>query len=103
MSFDPLAARRRLNALRGIALLDVTSDARLLATEILRLGGMPPNAFVDALHVAVAAAHGVDHLLTWNCVHIANPRMRGKIEAICRATGFESPVISTPVEFMQED
>ncbi len=26
----------------------------------------------------------------------------GAVEAICRATGFEPPVICTPVEFMQE-
>jgi hypothetical protein len=75
---------------------------RLVAGEILRLGGMPAKGHVDAVHVAVVAAHGVDYLLTWNCTHIANPMLRGGIEAICRATGFEPPVICTPVEFMQE-
>ncbi|MBK9266389.1 MAG: type II toxin-antitoxin system VapC family toxin [Polyangiaceae bacterium] len=99
---DLEASQRRLAALEGIALLDVVSEARLLAAEILRLGGMPAKAYVDALHVAVAAAHGIDYLLTWNCKHIANPAMRGKVEMICRATGFEAPVICTPVEFMQE-
>jgi predicted nucleic acid-binding protein len=97
---DAEAAQRRLAALTGVPLLDVTTEARLLAGEILSLGGMPPKAYVDAVHVAVAAAHGIDYLLTWNCTHIANPMMRGKIEAICRATGFEAPVICTPVEFM---
>lgn len=99
---DLEASQRRLAALEGIALLDVVSEARLLAAEILRLGGMPAKAYVDALHVAVAAAHGIDYLLTWNCKHIANPAMRGKVEMICRATGFEAPVICTPVEFVQE-
>ncbi len=99
---DADAAKRRVGALKDISLLDVTPEARLLAGEILRLGGMPTKAYVDALHVAVAAAHGIDYLLTWNCTHIANPTMRGKVEAICRATGFESPVICTPFEFMQE-
>ncbi len=99
---DAEAAQRRLAALTGVPLLDVTTEARLLAGEILSLGGMPAKAYVDAVHVAVAAAHGIDYLLTWNCTHIANPMMRGRIEAICRATGFESPVICTPVEFMQE-
>ena len=99
---DAEAARRRLAALTDLPVLDLTPDVRLVAGEILRQGGMPAKAFVDALHVAVAAAHGVDYLLTWNCMHIANPMLRGKIEAICRATGFEPPVICTPVEFMQE-
>lgn len=99
---DAKAAERRLAVLADIPVLDLTSEVRLVAGEILRLGAMPTKAYVDALHVAVAAAHGVDYLLTWNCAHIANPILRGKIEAICRATGFEPPVICTPVEFMQE-
>lgn len=44
----------------------------------------------------------MDYLLTWNCTHIANAALRGKIEAICRATGFEPPVICTPVELVKE-
>jgi hypothetical protein len=92
-----------LTALNGIALLDIVPEATLLAAEILRLGGMPAKAYVDAVHVAIAAAHGIDYLLTWNCKHIANPTMRGKVEMICRATGFAAPVICTPVEFMQEE
>ena len=88
--------------LADISVLDLTSDVRLVAGEILRLGGMPTKAYVDAVHVAVAAAHEIDYLLTWKCRHIANPMLRGKIETICRVTGFEPPVICTPVEFMQE-
>jgi len=99
---DAEGAERRLAVLADIAILDLTPEVRLVASEILRLGGMPAKAYVDAVHVAVAAAHGVDYLLTWNCTRIANPMLRGRIEAICRATGFEPPVICTPVEFMQE-
>lgn len=100
---DAEAARRRLAALNAIPLLDLTPDARLIAGELLRLGGMPTKAYVDAVHVAVAAAHGIGYLLTWNCTHIANPMLRGNVEAICRATGFEPPVICTPVEFIMQE
>jgi predicted nucleic acid-binding protein len=72
------AAKRRLAALADLPVLDMTPDVRLVAGEILRRGGMPAKAFVDAVHVAVAAAHGVDSLLTWNCTHIANPMLQGK-------------------------
>jgi predicted nucleic acid-binding protein len=88
---DAEAAQRRLGALAGIPLLDLTPDVGLIAGEILRLGGMPAKAYVDAVHVAVAGAHGIDYLLTWNCTHIANPMLRGKVEAICRATGCSCP------------
>lgn len=99
---DAEAAERRLRVLTDIPTLDLTPEVRLVAGEILRLGGMPAKAYADAVHVAIAAAHGIGYLLTWNCAHSANPMLRGKIEALCRATGFEPPVICTPVEFMQE-
>lgn len=70
---DAGAAERRLAALADLRVLDLTPEVRVVAGEILRLGGMPAKAYVDAVHVAVAAAHGIDYLLTWNCTHIANP------------------------------
>ncbi len=99
---DPEAAARRLKALEGLPILNIDGDVKSLANEILQQGGMPSKAYVDAAHVAIAAVHGIDYLLTWNCKRIANPAMRGKVEAICRTTGFDAPVICTPVEFMYE-
>jgi predicted nucleic acid-binding protein len=96
------AAGRRLSVLREASLLELTPETGELAREILGRGGMPSKAYVDAVHVALAAVHGLDYLLTWNCTHIANATMRGKIEAICRAAGFEPPVICTPVELVKE-
>ena len=58
--------------------------------------------FDDALHVAMAAVHGVDYLLTWNCKHIVNATMRDRIEELCREAGFEPPVICTPFELGKE-
>lgn len=98
---DEEAAGRRLSALREAALLELTPEAGRLAREILGHGGMPAKAYVDAVHVALAAVHGLDYLLTWNCSHIANAAMRGKIDSICRSTGFEPPVICTPVELVR--
>ena len=33
---------------------------------------------------------------------IANAMLRGRIEAICRAAGYEPPVICTPLELVEE-
>jgi predicted nucleic acid-binding protein len=95
---DAVAAAERLEALRDLPLLDVTEDVILLATELVAGGGLPAKARVDALHVAVATVHGMDFLLTWNCTHIANAATRGTIEELCRAAGFEPPIICTPLE-----
>ncbi len=67
-----------------------------------RGAALPQKAVVDAFHIAFAATHGVDYLLTWNCTHIANATMRPKIETICRINGFEPPVICTPLELVEE-
>jgi hypothetical protein len=45
----------------------------------------------------------MDCLVTWNCTHIANTSMRGRIDAICREAGFDPPIICTPIELVEED
>jgi hypothetical protein len=45
-----------------------------------------------------AAVHGMQYLLTWNCTHIANATLRPRIEAVCRAAGYEPPLICMPEE-----
>ena len=44
----------------------------------------------------------MDYLLTWNLKHIANATIRSKVEALCRAEGYEPPIICTPDELMEE-
>ncbi|MEO7327594.1 MAG: type II toxin-antitoxin system VapC family toxin [Minicystis sp.] len=95
---DVKAAAARLEALCDIPLLDVTEDAILLAADLIAGGGLPAKARLDALHVAVATVHGMDFLVTWNCKHIANATTRGTIEDLCRAAGFEPPILCTPLE-----
>jgi hypothetical protein len=95
---DPTVRARRLHALRGIPILTMTDQATELAGELVRRGALPKKATVDAFHIAVAAAHQVEYLLTWNCRHIANATMRGTIEEICRSAGLLPPVICTPEE-----
>jgi hypothetical protein len=99
---DAAAAGRRTAVLRDLVLLDLTSDATLLAGELVRRGGLPVKAKIDALHIAVASVHGMDYLVSWNCTHIANATMRGRIEGICRGAGFNPPVICTPIELVRE-
>jgi hypothetical protein len=99
---DPGAAADRLAALAEASVLDVTEDAIVLAEKLVAGGGLPSKARVDALHVAIAAVNGMDYLLTWNCRHIANAMLRGRIEELCRDAGFEPPAICTPLELPKE-
>ena len=98
---DPDAATRRLAMLEDLPQLDVTDAVQHLAQALLTQVPLPPNAQVDALHIAVATVHGMDYLVTWNCTHIANATLRHRIEAVCRAAGYEPPTICTPQELLE--
>jgi hypothetical protein len=95
---DAEAAADRLAAMAEIPLLEQGTDAAALAEVLLRDVPLPDKAASDALHIATAAIHGMDYLLTWNCTHIANVAFRPQIEAVCRAAGYEPPLICTPEE-----
>lgn len=98
---DPIAASNRLAAIAGIPELNVTDEVGLLARILVEQIPIPEKAQLDAFHIAVAAVHGIDYLLTWNCTHINNAELRPKIEAICRSLGFEPPIICTPQELLK--
>ena len=100
---DEDAARERTAFLRGIVRLRITDASGDLAAHLVDSGAVPRTAAEDALHIAVAAVHGVDYLLTWNCKHIANASRRQAIECACRDAGCEPPVICTPEELMDDE
>lgn len=101
-SGDPLMANRRLAALSGIAEIQLTGAATDLAEMLIEEGPLPAKAALDALHIAVAVAGGMEFLVTWNFRHLANATMRGQIERKCRLRGFEPPIICTPEELSGE-
>jgi predicted nucleic acid-binding protein len=84
--------------LECLPLLDVTDAAIMLAAALVSGQALPARAAQDALHVAVACVHGIEYLLTWNCAHLANARLRSRIEQICRDAGYVPPIICTPEE-----
>lgn len=98
---DKNAAAKRLSAIAGIAELEVLEATAELAKVLIAQGSLPIKAEIDAFHIAIAATHGIQFLLTWNCKHIANAIMRPKIEQVCREKGFEPPVICTPTELLE--
>ncbi len=99
---DPEAVKRRIAVVENLPELALTDKAEALAGKLLLGAALPQKAKADALHIGIATVHGMEYLLTWNCTHIANAIMRPKIESICRAAGYEPPVICTPPELVEE-
>jgi hypothetical protein len=100
---DRNAARRRLDLLTGIPVLTVHGGADSLARSFLSEAALPSKAAIDAVHVALAAVHAMDFLVTWNCTHIANAIIRPQLEVLCWRAGYRPPVICTPFELLDED
>jgi hypothetical protein len=98
---DAAVAAKRTALLGGISVLELSAGVHELANQLLRSHAVPVSAMIDAIHIAVAAVNQVNYLLTWNCTHIANAAVRGKIEEACRSTGLQAPVICTPEELME--
>jgi len=90
-----------MSVIQSIPELAVTDEAGELARVLIENIPLPPKAQVDAFHIAVAAIHGIEYLLTWNCTHIHNAALRPRIESLCRSRGFEPPTICTPQELLE--
>lgn len=99
----PEAAARRLKALQGISELLITNEVKELADSLISKDGFPATAGADALHVAIAAVHHIDYLLTWNFRHIDNAVKKPVIRSICIESGYPYPEICTPMELFEED
>ncbi len=98
---DPKMAQKRRDLIQGVRLLAVTPETDTLTEFLLRKGPLPKNADVDALHIAVAAIHGIDYLLSWNCKHIANVFIQRDLERLIRSRGYECPILCTPESMLE--
>ena len=84
----------------GIPRLAVNAEVEHLAERFIQEGALPETAAEDAIHVALAAVHRIDYLLTWNCRHIDNAEKKPAIRAVCAIAGYPCPEICTPEELM---
>jgi predicted aconitase len=100
---DAMLAAERLKLLADVSMLHISAQAYELQSELLHYAQIPAKAENDALHIAVAAAQGMDYLATWNCKHIANAVTLPRVYDICRWFGCEPPFVCTPYELMGAD
>ena len=100
---DEEQAQLRKNAMQGIAYLETESaEIKRLASILMAGHAIPSSEVADALHIATAAFHEMDVLLTWNCKHMANPYTLPKTVALLGREGYKCPQITTPERFMED-
>ncbi len=99
---DPDAAARRLEVLTGLKELEINVACKELARVLIENGAVPEKFPEDALHIATAAVHAVDLIVTWNFKHINNPATRSKIRRAVESQGLVCPELCSPDEFLGE-
>ena len=97
---DSDAAKARLEALSAIPLVPLTPESVALGKELVKAGLLPRKAGGDATHLGVAIMHNMNVLLTWNCTHLANAVILGRIGRFLNAKGLYLPIVCTPEELM---
>ena len=92
--YDSQSACLRL--VRRLKYVPITGEIRRLAAVFLDQRLVPPNKPGDAAQLAVAVAHQMDYLLTWNYAHLANPATQARGESIVAKLGFRMPWLVSP-------
>lgn len=103
MAGDATAARKRLEFVTDISLVESSDQARLLAEEMIAAGLFPKVAGNDALHLCVAMEEECDFVLTWNYRHLSNLQVRRRLDLFCRERRLWHVTIGTPEEWKMPD
>jgi predicted nucleic acid-binding protein len=90
-----------LKMARRVPYLPMTQAASLLLGKLLESGIVPSTKRGDAVQMAVAAAHHIDYLLTWNYAHMANPIAQARLAEICARMGLQAPLLVSPESIPQ--
>jgi len=101
-SGDPEAAARRLDYVSEIQIVPLTEEAIQLQSEYRDWLGLPGNAELDLLHLAISVVHEMDYLLTWNCRHLANGIIIRRLQTENVLLGYKTPIILTPDELIED-
>ena len=97
---DQSASAARLKELEGFKELEINEQCGFLASNLISDGVIPSQYPEDALHIAIAAIHGINIIVTWNFKHINNPVTRYRIRESIEHHGYLSPEICSPDEFL---
>jgi hypothetical protein len=100
---DASASQARLLAIADIPSLGINPETDDLAELLLSSKTVPANSARDALHIAIAAKHGLDYLLTWNYKQINNTRTRALVINVVSDFGLECPVRCSPEGLIGEE
>lgn len=98
---DREAARKRMEIMAGLPVLNVTEEVIAFANRIVAANFLPAKAELDVLHISIAAVHGMSYLATWNCKRINNAIFKKKIRDEILKAGYTDVDVTTPEELWE--
>lgn len=94
--------KERLSLLSEVEFLNVTEEVIRIAEIFIERFVMPNDPGGDAMHLALTSFYKLDVLLTWNCLHLANPNKMGHIRKVNAELGLPMPILTTPLNYLSE-
>jgi hypothetical protein len=98
---DAQAAQLRLDYIAAFSVLEISMEVKDLADAYFNAVQIPEKARADTYHLALTAWHGLDFIISWNCKHIVNGRIKMIVEEINADFGIRTPIICTPEELLE--
>lgn len=89
--------------LRHVELLPVAPEVADVACVYLSRKALADPTPADATHLALAAVHGIDIVLTWACRRLAHPLYLNQMRVINYELGLSTPAVLTPLSFVDGD
>ncbi len=74
--------------LQAVPLLAETPEIQPIVQSCIAHKVMPKDPSGDALHLAIASFYACEFLVTWNCIHLANPLKERAYSPHQRPAGF---------------
>jgi len=94
--------RKALALLDELPVLDLNARIDEIVETYVENLLVPQQPAADAVHLALASFYGCDALLTWNCVHLANPNKFRHIANVNKRLKLAVPAVITPLELLGE-
>ena len=83
--------------------LPASDEIRRISNLYIAGGALPPSSLFDSRHIAVAAVHGLDYVVSYNYRHINRAKTKLLTAKINSAEGYEPVVICTAKEVLEDE
>jgi len=87
----------------NITVLEIDQRAYDLAEIYIEMGIIPVKFRIDGVHIAMAAIHNMDCIVSLNFRHINKLKTKMATEIIHRMKEYNSPYICTPMEVVEHE